>query len=278
MNTTIKDHIITEIKNGNVIPYLGPGVLTSVESVEDHSRIPADSESLILALNDGKPMSPRLMYEFPRAAMNIELKKGRKFIENFLNRVYQGTKWSRSQLHEWLMDLQPEYIVDINRDTQIQTLLIDQNIPHILIVGCARISGTDFRFNTYEYNGEKYLTKENLTNNDVLKPILFKPMGTPLPTPSYIASDADYVDYITELMGGFAIPSFLKSYRKNMKYLILGMRFTRDTERMVFSEIIYDAQDPAGWAFISEPTKKEERFCEIKNIEIVEEDWQSFMG
>ena len=26
---------------------------------------------------DGKPMSPRLMWEFPRAAMNVELKRGR---------------------------------------------------------------------------------------------------------------------------------------------------------------------------------------------------------
>ncbi|MFO1234129.1 MAG: hypothetical protein U1E47_03310 [Rivihabitans pingtungensis] len=37
-------------------------------------------------------------------------------------------------------------------------------------------------------------------------------MGTPRPGGAgYIASDADYVDYITELMGGFAIPPTLKT-------------------------------------------------------------------
>ena len=38
---------------------------------------------------------------------------------------------------------------------------------------------------------------------DTELPILFKSMGSPVPDQAYIASDADYVDYITELMGGF---------------------------------------------------------------------------
>jgi hypothetical protein len=96
-------------------------------------------------------------------------------------------------------------------------------------------------------------------------------MGSPLPQPSYIASDADYVDYITELMGGFAVPSFVKARRKGKRYLLLGMRLNRDSERMVFSDLIYDAtQKPAGWALIADPTDKERRFCKRMGIELVE--------
>ena len=98
-------------------------------------------------------------------------------------------------------------------------------------------------------------------------------MGTPLPEPNFIAADADYVDYITELMGGFAIPSFLKQYRENRKYLFVGMRMTRDTERMVLSDIVYGSPKEIGWAFIKEPTEKERRFCQNRNIELIEEDW-----
>jgi hypothetical protein len=97
-------------------------------------------------------------------------------------------------------------------------------------------------------------------------------MGSPLPDATYIASDADYVDYITELMGGFAIPDFLKEYRKEKQYLFLGLRLTRDTERMVLSDTIYAAAEPAGWALIPEPTEKEKRFCKKKGIEIIEAD------
>jgi hypothetical protein len=102
-------------------------------------------------------------------------------------------------------------------------------------------------------------------------------MGSPLPDATYIASDADYVDYITELMGGFAIPQFLKEYRKGRRYLFLGLRMTRDTERMVLSDIIYASGEPAGWALIPEPNDKERRFCKKMNIEIIEADIDSLI-
>ena len=216
-------------------------------------------------------MAPRLMYEFPRAAMNLELKKGRKFIEKFLTTTYGETQWSDSTFHQWLASLKPAYIIDTNRDTQLQTFYKD--LLHNLIVGMARIAKMDFRFKLYTWDGTAYceIAQEAL---DTSLPTLFKPTGTPLPEPTYVASDADYVDYITELMGGFGIPSYIKSYRKGKKYLFLGMRFLRDTERMILSDIIYDAAEPAGWAIIEDPTEKEIRYCSKKGIEIIEGDLQ----
>jgi hypothetical protein len=102
-------------------------------------------------------------------------------------------------------------------------------------------------------------------------------MGSPVPDATYIASDADYVDYITELMGGFAIPAFLKQYRRERRYLFVGLRLLRDTERMVLSDIIHAAGSPAGWALIPSATAKERRFCEKKGIEIVDADWQDLL-
>lgn len=113
---------------------------------------------------------------------------------------------------------------------------------------------------------------------DPALPILFKPTGSPTPDANYIASDADYVDYITELMGGFAIPGFLKSYRKGKRYLFLGIRLVRDTERMMLSDIIYAAGEPSGWVLIDEPTDKERRFCASKGIEVIEADWRDLLA
>jgi hypothetical protein len=172
-------------------------------------------------------------------------------------------------VHDWLEQIKPPYVIDINRDTQLQDSYRD--VPHTLIVGIARIGGTDYRFHLYAYDGDSY-RKIDQHEVDGSLPILFKPMGTPRPEPSYIASDADYVDYITELMGGFGVPGFLKQYRKDKQYLLIGMRLTRDTERMVFSDITYDAGSPRGWALIPEPTDKERRFCARIGIEIIEAD------
>lgn len=270
MVDSVFSEIVAGIKSGQVIPYLGPGALSGSINITTQEAIPADSDSLIYAMNDGKPMAPKLMYEFPRAAMNLELKRGRSFISKFLTKLYRDNEWSRAPLHELIAELKPHYAIDINRDTQLQDTYRD--IPHTLIVGISRIGGTDYRFKIYHYDGCSYGEVEQEQVDPEL-PILFKPMGTPLPEPNYIASDADYVDYITELMGGFAIPSFLKEYRKNKQYVFLGMRMNRDTERMVLSDITYDSGTPRAWALIPEPTAKEQRFCARQNITVVDADW-----
>ena len=271
------EQMTAAIRSGQLVPYLGAGALAGVVENTTGLAIPADSDSLILAMNDGKPMAPRLMYEFPRAAMNLENKKGRKFIERFLTRTYSERQWSRSPLHQWLADCHAPYIIDINRDTQLQELYRDRD--HLLILGTARLMGSSFRFRIYEYRVGQSWREIDQADADTSLPILFKPMGSPWPEPVYIASDADYVDYITELMGGFAIPAFLKDYRLGKQYLFMGMRFQRDTERMVMSDITWGAAEPVtGWALLTEPTDKERRYCDKKHLQILELDIPEWLG
>ncbi len=271
----LADQWMSGLADGTLVPYLGPGVLADVHALDDGRPIPADSDSLILAMNDGRPMSPKLMYEFPRAAMNVELKRGRATVSRFLTRTYGETAWSRSALHDWLAAIKPPYVIDINRDTQLQDSYA--GTPHTLVVGLARTGGTEFRFKLFTHDGHAY-RPAGLKEVDPLLPVLFKPMGTPRPEPYYIASDADYVDYITELMGGFAVPGFVKERRLAKRYLFLGLRLNRDTERMVMSDLVYAHGDPAGWALIPEPTDKERRFCERVGIRIVEADLGELIG
>lgn len=275
MNNSFKE-IIDQLGSGNVVPYLGAGVLRGVMSPGSGQQVPADSDSLILAMTGGQPMSPRLMYEFPRAAMHLENKKGRSFIERFLTQTYGGDGWTPSALHRWLADLQLPYVIDTNRDTLLQRCYADR--PHTLVVGAARIAATPYRFDLYRFEQGSY-GRIALEDVDTSLPVLFKPLGTPLPTPSYVASDADFVDYITELMGGFAVPGWLKQHRKDKRYLFLGMRFNRDTERMVMSDLIHDAaSDTAGWVLIADPTDKERKVCERKGLQLIEADWSDLLA
>ncbi|MBS4052133.1 MAG: SIR2 family protein, partial [Methylomonas sp.] len=224
MSDSVFSEILSGLYDNQVAPYLGPGVLFDAVSKINGAPMPADSDSLILAMNGGKPMAPKLMYEFPRAAMNQELKRGRNFLGQFLDKTYRDTKYSRAAIHDWLAEWKPNFVVDINRDTQLQDSYADEE--HTLIVGLARVVGNDFRFKIYQYDGQSYFQVEQ-NQVDKKLPILFKPMGTPRPESNYVASDADYVDYITELMGGFAIPDFLKEYRKGKKYLLIGLPLNR---------------------------------------------------
>lgn len=254
------------VRDGSIVPYLGPGVLADVRALDDGRPMPATSDALILAMNGGKPMSPKLMYEFPRAAMNVELKRGRAALTRFLDATYGATRWTRAAVHDWLQQLRPRYVIDINRDAQ----LLDSYAatPHLLVQGCARLGGSDYRYRLYVYDGSDY---QGIAPAQAPRdlPVLFKPMGSPRPQASYVASDADYVDYITELMGGFAIPGFVKELRSGKRYLFIGMRFSRDTERMVARELIHGAGQPAGWALLENATDKEKRFLSQLGIAVV---------
>jgi hypothetical protein len=273
MTPELREKLLAGLKDGSIVPYLGAGVLADVTNVATGEPIPADSDSLIIAMNGGKPMAPKLMYEFARAAMNIELKRGRSAVTKFLTRTYGETAWTRGAVHDWLKAISPHYVIDVNRDTQLQDSYAD--VPHNLIVGIARIGGTDFRYKLYLWDGIAY-QKSGLINPAL--PILFKPMGTPKPEANYIASDADYVDFITELMGGFSIPPEVKELRKGKQYLFMGLRMNRDTERMVLSDVIYAAAEPAGWALIANPTDKERRFCKKQKLEVIEADVFDLIG
>ena len=176
------------------------------------------------------------MYEFPRAAMNIELKRGRSTVTKFLNRTYGDTAWTRGAVHDWLKEIRPPYVIDINRDTQLQDSYADE--PHNLIVGIARLGGTDFRYKLYFWDG--WPTRKPRSSTRPC-PSSSSRWARRSRMPSYIASDADYVDYITELMGGFSIPPAVKELRQGKQYLLIGLRLNRDTERMVMSDIIYAA-------------------------------------
>jgi hypothetical protein len=266
MNMSIFDEIIEGLQAGEIVPYLGPDVLNDV-AYADHQPIPADGEPLILAMNGGRPLSARLMTDFPRAAMHLELAKGRPFLNNFLEKTYGKTTYDGGAVHHWLASLSLPYVIDTNRDVRLQDLWADR--PHTLVVGIARMTGTWFRFRLWEYDGSAYHEVTADAVNPEL-PILFKPLGTPRPKPTFVASDADFVDYITELMGGFAVPGFVKQQRVGKRYLIIGLSLKRDTQRMILTDMIVDAATPAGWALIPEPTAKERRYCASKNIEIIE--------
>ena len=79
-------------------------------------------------------------------------------------------------------------------------------------------------------------------------------------------------------MGGFAIPDFLKDYRKNKKYLLIGLPLCRDSERMVMSDIVYSASEPKGWFLRKNPTPKEIRYSAKMGFELIEADCQDFLA
>jgi len=265
--------IKAEIRKQTTIPYLGLGIFKDVQTKEGE-QMPYDSDSMILMMNNGRPMSQRLMFEYSRAAMHLEQRRGVEYIQQMMNWIYTKD-FEPLAIQKALIDMSPRYIIDTNRDSKMQELLAYE--PHCLITGKARIMAEENRYVVYEYDVEnkKYFEVEEEVLENAEK-ILFKPMGSTLPEPSFVISDADYVDWLTEAMGGFAVPPILKSYRKTKKYLFLGTFFDRDTDRMVANELTLDLE--GGYVINDQPlSKKEEKFIKRHNLELIEMSLEDFI-
>jgi hypothetical protein len=259
------ENIVEKLKDGSLVPFLGMGVFENTVA-KDGSQIPYDSDSMILALNNGRAMSPRLMYEYSRAAMSLEQRKGREFIVQMTNHIFSSKEYDLPPTYKWLSQIKPKYVVDTNMDDSLQKVYDD--VEHFLITGISRITADYDRFIIYKYDLEKkeyvQIEKESLTLD---LPILFKPMGSTKPQMNFIVSDADFVDWLTEAMGGYALPPQLKEFRADKEYLFMGVDFSRDTFRMVANEITIGLKGGITLLNKEELTKKEDKFIKTHNLE-----------
>lgn len=267
------DRVISELKSNELVPYIGIEIFKGAIN-SNGVKLPYDNDSLILAMNNNRPMSQRLMFEASRAAMHLEQKRGRRYIEEMFKIIYYSP-FEPLRVHNILNKISPQYIIDTNRDITMQKLYSDRD--HTLIVGVARITAENERFEIFDFDSKEQKYREIKQDDiDFTIPIIFKPMGSFEPNQNLIISDADYVDWLTEAMGGFAIPKPIKEYRKNKKYLFLGISFARDTERMVANEMSLDLD--GGYTLLTkEPTKKELKFIEKHNLEVIDESLDSFL-
>lgn len=269
------NNIKEKLIDGSLVPFLGMGIFKNTKSTAGE-QLPFDSDSMILALNNGRAMSARLMYEYSRAAMSLEQRKGREFIIQMTNHIYTSKEYELPFTYQFLKIIQPKYLIDTNMDDS--GCKVYEDVAHFMVTGVSRVMGGYDRFIVYLYDLESKtynkIEKEKL--NDSL-PILFKPMGSTIPDMDFIVSDADFVDWLTEAMGGYAIPPFLKEYKKDKSYLYLGLDFDRDTYRMVANEITLGGDTGYVVSDKEEHTKKENKFMKTHNLELISQDTEEFL-
>lgn len=269
------DNIKKNLLDGSLVPFLGMGVFEGFVT-KDGSTLPYDSDSFVLSLNNGRAMSPRLMYEYSRAAMSLEQRKGREYITQMTNHIYTSKEYDLPFVYEFFKEFKPKYFIDTNMDDS--SCKVYEDVPHFMITGVSRIMGGYDRFIVYLYNltTKTYEVIDKSELSDAF-PILFKPMGSTVPAKNFIVSDADFVDWLTEAMGGYALPPFLKELKKKKSYLFLGIDFSTDTYRMVSNEITLDLSGGFVVTDKEKLSRKEDKFLVSHNLEVIPQGINAFL-
>lgn len=246
------------LEDGEVIPYLGPGVLGLVPNCP----VPDSPEVLVELLTAKVSVPHKVRKNLTAAAQFIENFKHRKTLTNIMAEAFKA-KVQPAALHRYLADLpkEPVLIVDAWYDNAMQWAL-ESKMDWGQIQGVSQSEHFGSWVHYYRSEGPQADDFEA----DTWGTVLYKPLGSISPEQNFLVSDTDFVEVLTEIDIQTPIPEAVKQLRSGRNFLFLGCRFRNQLERTFARQIMKRSSDK-HWAVLpGELTRKEERFLEEQNI------------
>ena len=247
------------LEGGEIIPYVGPGVLELVPNCP----IPGSPEALVEILTAKVSVPHKIRKNLTAAAQFIENFKHRKTLTGILAEAFKA-KVQPSPLHRYLAGLakEPVLIVDAWYDNAMQWAM-ESKTDWGQIQGVSQSE----HFGTWVH----YYRSEGFQADDfeaeTWGTVLYKPLGSISPEQNFLVSDTDFVEVLTEIDIQTPIPEVVKQLRTGRSFLFLGCRFRNQLER-TFARQIMKRSSNKHWAVLpGELTKNEARFLEEQHIE-----------
>jgi hypothetical protein len=215
-------------------PYIGPGLYTGGAEVPN-------SESALAAFIGKKVALPkRARGNFWAAAQYVESQKHRATVV-----AYMAEAFSRASeplpFHRYLATLPVPLIVDTWYDGGMRAALSGRS-DWAEVQGISRAGIGESRWlRAYDPAGTE-ITLESLATK---KTVLYKPHGAATPAKNFLASDADYVEVLTEIDIQSPIPEVVKERRAKLGFVYLGCRFHDQTLRIYAKQIAKRTRGPA---------------------------------
>lgn len=246
--------------SGQVIPYLGPGVLALAG---EGCPLPAAPEVLVDRLTAKASVPHKIRKILTAAAQFIENFKHRKTVKAAMTEAF-ATPVRPTALHRYLAAVPGLPLV-------VHAWYDD--LPQRALAG-AKGWGIVQGVSQAEYFGEwvHYFDGETLNRAEAAdaerwKPLLYQPLGSVSPSANFLVSDSDFVEVLTEIDIQTPIPEAVRNIRKGRHFLFLGCRFSTQLERIFAQQIIKRSSD-RHWAILpEEPTRNEKRFLAQYNIQ-----------
>jgi hypothetical protein len=262
MNASTLESISLSFASGNVIPYLGPGVLALKYS---GSEIPASPLALVGRLIAKSSVPFKIKKNLGAAAQFIENFKHRRTVSAAMTEAFELDA-EPTELHILLADMPAlPLVVHAWYDDLPQKALRGRSSWGI-VQGVSQAEKFGNWVHYYNADG----TLAGVASDDPRfdwKTLLYQPLGSVWPEHNYLVSDSDFVEVLTEIDIQTPIPPVVQEIRKGRNFLFLGCRFSSQLER-IFAHQIMKRSSEKHWAVLpEEPTRNEVRFLERHNIE-----------
>lgn len=276
--------IAAAFRQGDVVPYLGPGVT----GLAGEAAPPSLPEKLVQELVAGASVPHKIRNNLTAASQYIENFKHRKTLTCLMAKAY-SIDCLPSPFHEWLAtQTQLPLVVHAWYDNLVVKAFGSRK-DWGLVQGVTQSEHFGDWVNWFRPDGAVVQTKEFIRDGSgakapaeapeetlAWKTLVYEPLGAVWPASNFIVSDSDYVEVLTEIDIQTPIPDSVQTIRKGRSFLFLGCRFTNQLERSFARQIMKRSSDK-HWAVIEGAlTKNEEKFLREQNIERIDASLADF--
>jgi hypothetical protein len=277
--TQLLSEIFAGLRQGQVIPYLGPAVL----SLAPDTLLPASPEALVKLLTAKITVPGKIRNNLTASAQYIENFKHRVTLVKAMTAAFQSDT-PPTELHRQLAALPAlPLLVHAWYDDLPQKALASRT-DWCMAQGASQTEhfGTWVQY----FRADGSLMPDAMPSIDPVEDaplgapapdevsnaatLLYQPFGSVAPAANYLISDTDFVEVQTEIDIQTPIPDPVQKLRAGRHFLFLGCRFAEQLDR-TFARQIMKRSSARHFALLPEPlTKNEVKFLEEQHIERIE--------
>lgn len=281
------DEVFAGLARGEVIPYLGPGVLAATPG---SVALPGSPEQLVQRLTAKASVPHKIRNNLTAAAQFIENFKHRKTVVKAMVDAFT-TELAPGPLHRCFAAL-PELPLIVS--TWYDDLLLKAMAAReINAQGCASAAGGGMpelawgavqgvsqseHFGTWVHYFDRNGALVDEGQASTWATLLYQPLGSIGPAANFLVSDTDFVEALTEIDIQTPIPPLVQARRTGRHFLFLGCRFNTQLDRMFARQIMKRSSD-THWALLQgELTRNERRFLDEQHIECIDMSLEAFQA
>jgi len=256
--SALLDRAMAEVAAGTRIAYLGPGV-----SALSGGAAPMTPQALCTALEAEVRVPRRAAGNLWAVAQFVENRKFRATLDAMVRRAFDAVPERANPVHDWLARARPPLVVDTWYDDALLNAFGQGHWG--LVQGISRNGEwIDIFTRAYDRAGRQVAAPD-----PAWRTLIYKPHGLARAGSSFLLTDSDYVEVLTEIDIQTPIPEEVQRRRAGRPFLFLGCRFD-DQMLRIFARQIAKRSAPGHIAVIpGDLTRMEQRFLEAALAEAV---------